>query len=241
MFPFFVLYHLMLSGNFYNSEIRHGIFWVLFEALGIFLGFKFCPHSIIPVTWNPEYSPPPPELCVLLIQEGANVFVPKVPRVGDNLIKTGFSIAYLFFTCVGTDGCEQGNPSLYFIDDHNIKCVEFQSLRQSNPNITTVVSNIAEGTAIDIDVRNNIVYWSDTHAWTINKKNLTSGEVKVILKEDIGEVFSIAVEWESGLIYWTDYLYERIEVAKTDGSARKTLVTHNVKSPVGIAVHPGKG
>ena len=100
MFPFFVLYHLMLSGNFYNSEIRHGIFWVLFEALGIFLGFKFCPHSIIPVTWNPEYSPPPPELCVLLIQDGANVFVPKVPRVGDNLIKTGFSIAYfIFYMC----------------------------------------------------------------------------------------------------------------------------------------------
>ena len=27
------------------------------EALGIFLGFDFCPHSIIPVTWNPEYPP----------------------------------------------------------------------------------------------------------------------------------------------------------------------------------------
>ena len=26
---------------------------------GIFLGFDFCPHSTIPVTWKPEYSPPP--------------------------------------------------------------------------------------------------------------------------------------------------------------------------------------
>ena len=83
MFLFFVLYHLMLSGNFCGSEIRHGIFWELnfgpgnrcfllpgiylfiylfilgglFEALGIFLGFHFCPHSIIHVTWNPEYLP----------------------------------------------------------------------------------------------------------------------------------------------------------------------------------------
>ena len=32
-------------------------FRVLLEALGIFLGFGFCPHSIIP-TWNPEYLPP---------------------------------------------------------------------------------------------------------------------------------------------------------------------------------------
>ena len=32
-------------------------FRVLLEVLGIFLGFGFCPHSIIP-TWNPEYLPP---------------------------------------------------------------------------------------------------------------------------------------------------------------------------------------
>ena len=32
-------------------------FRVLLEALGIFLGFGFCPHSIIP-TWNLEYLPP---------------------------------------------------------------------------------------------------------------------------------------------------------------------------------------
>ena len=30
-----------------------GFFWVLLEALGIFLGFHFCPHSIIPVTGIP--------------------------------------------------------------------------------------------------------------------------------------------------------------------------------------------
>jgi len=60
-----MLYHLMLSGNFYGLEIWHGIFLGLnfgpgiflgfVEALGIFWGFDFCPHSIIPVTWNPEY------------------------------------------------------------------------------------------------------------------------------------------------------------------------------------------
>ena len=48
------------SGNFNGSEIRRGIFGRLnfgpgiflglFEALGIFLGFDFCLHSIIPVT-----------------------------------------------------------------------------------------------------------------------------------------------------------------------------------------------
>ena len=63
--------------NFYGSEIRHeilgglnfgaGIFLaVLFESQGIFWGFVFCSHSIIPVTWSleirstPLLSPPPP-------------------------------------------------------------------------------------------------------------------------------------------------------------------------------------
>jgi len=37
-----------------------GILRVLFETLGILGGFDSCPHSIIPVTWNLEYHPPPP-------------------------------------------------------------------------------------------------------------------------------------------------------------------------------------
>ena len=42
-------------------EIRHGIFGVvLLQALQILGGFNFCPHLIIPVTWNPEYPPPLP-------------------------------------------------------------------------------------------------------------------------------------------------------------------------------------
>ena len=60
IFLFFVLYHFMLSGNFYcGSEIRHRIFWGInfgpvmfffFEAQGIFSVLVFAPHAIIPVT-----------------------------------------------------------------------------------------------------------------------------------------------------------------------------------------------
>jgi len=54
-------------------------------------------------------------------------------------------------------------------------------------------------------------------------------------------VDGIAVEWESGLIYWTDYIYERIEVAKLNGSSRKTLVFSNLNTPRGVAVDPRRG
>ena len=51
----------------------------------------------------------------------------------------------------------------------------------------------------------------------------------------------LACEWESELLYWTDYLFERIEVAKIDGSYRKTLFTTEVYNPRGIAVDPKSG
>ena len=52
MFLFSLLYHLMLSGNFYGLKIWHGIFLGLNFGPGIVLDFDFCPHSNNPVTWN---------------------------------------------------------------------------------------------------------------------------------------------------------------------------------------------
>ena len=49
--------HKIGMGFFGGQFLVQGFFWVLLEALGIFLGLDFWLHSIIPVTWNPEYPP----------------------------------------------------------------------------------------------------------------------------------------------------------------------------------------
>ena len=64
---------------------------------------------------------------------------------------------------------------------------------------------------------------------------------KVIIRDNLGQVDGLAVEWESGLIYWTDYIFERIEVARTDGLYRRTLFYTNLYNPRGIAVDPKSG
>lgn len=60
-FIFRVISFNALTGKFNGSEIRHGIFGVLFEAQGIFWGFDICPHSIIPGILR-ELPPPHPHL-----------------------------------------------------------------------------------------------------------------------------------------------------------------------------------
>ena len=64
---------------------------------------------------------------------------------------------------------------------------------------------------------------------------------KVIIRDNLGQVDGLAVEWESGLIYWTDYIFERIEVARIDGLYRRTLFHTNLYNPRGIAVDPKSG
>ena len=61
------------------------------------------------------------------------------------------------------------------------------------------------------------------------------------MRDYLGQVDGLAVEWENGLLYFTDYIYERIEVVKVDGSFRKTLFSTNIYSPRGIAVDPTSG
>ena len=65
--------------------------------------------------------------------------------------------------------------------------------------------------------------------------------IKVIIRDDLGEIYGLAVEWESEKIYFTDFIFERIEVANLDGTFRKTLITEDLYSPRGIAVDPKSG
>ena len=65
--------------------------------------------------------------------------------------------------------------------------------------------------------------------------------IKVIIRDDLGEIYGLAVEWESEKIYFTDFIFERIEVANLDGTLRKTLITKKLYSPHGIVADSKSG
>lgn len=65
--------------------------------------------------------------------------------------------------------------------------------------------------------------------------------MKVIIRDYLGEIYGVAVEWESGKIYFVDFIFERIEVANLDGTFRKSLITKDLFSPHGIAVDSKSG
>jgi len=70
--------------------------------------------------------------------------------------------------------------------------------------------------------------------------NISSGKMEDVIT-DLGTVYGLAVEWESHVMYWTDYSNGWIEVASLDGSQRKLLFMEEINRPRGIALHPKKG
>ena len=105
----------------------------------------------------------------------------------------------------------------------------------------TFVANLSRAVALDVHVSERTIYWSDINRRVIQRMNLTSGVIENIITANLGVVDGLAIEWESDLIYWTDYTYKRAEVATLHGKHRKVLIQGGLSNPRGLALYPKKG
>ena len=143
---------------------------------------------------------------------------------------------FSFLPGVSSSSC-QSLPCLYFGNGNTLKAIEINSSK-----VHTVLTSLNSVKAVDVHVKLNLVYWSETRPNAIKRLNVSSGKVEDILTDsNLGEIDGLAVEWESDLIYWTDYTNERIEVAQLDGKNRRTLIAGGMRRPREIAVDPRKG
>ena len=70
-------------------------------------------------------------------------------------------------------------PSLYFIDEHHIKCIELTASNETYVSVKTLKSDLVQGGAIDVHYWGRMIYWSDISQWTINRMSLVTGETEV--------------------------------------------------------------
>ena len=128
-------------------------------------------------------------------------------------------------------------PCLYFSHSKSLQSVEISSSK-----VYSVLPSLKNVVAVDVDVRQNLLFWSETLPNAIKMLNITNGKVTNVLSADnLGEIEGLAVEWEGGLIYWTDYTNHRIEVARLDGNNRKIVIAKGVRNPRRIVVDPRSG
>ena len=139
------------------------------------------------------------------------------------------------FFHTGVEKCAE--PCLIYSASTQINGIELSTSR-----VVNLVSSLRGAVAVDVHVRDKTIYWSDVQQHVIKRMKLqSSGNVEDIITDDLGDVDGLAVEWESNLIYWTDFSKGRVGVASLDGSRRKLLFVEDVGKPRGVALYPKKG
>ena len=132
-------------------------------------------------------------------------------------------------------GCQQ--PCIYLSNTTHIMAVEASLTHHP----LVVVSNLSRAVALDVHVNHGMIFWSDVRDKSIKRASVNGGNIKVIVKDNVGVVDGLAVQWRNDLLYWTDTTNNKIEVSRLDGSRRKVLFSEHLDEPRGIAVDPESG
>ncbi|XP_061572566.1 low-density lipoprotein receptor [Cololabis saira] len=128
-------------------------------------------------------------------------------------------------------------PTLYFTNKHEVRMITVD-----RSEYVPVISELKNAVALDMDMPNMILFWSDLSLKRISSSRVdvagNASSHSVVIDSGLEAPGGIAVDWIHGNIYWTDSRLQTISVATTDGSKRKTLITENLERPRAIAVDP---
>ncbi|RVE41824.1 hypothetical protein evm_013527 [Chilo suppressalis] len=114
-----------------------------------------------------------------------------------------------------------------------------------------------------VDIKAGMLYYCDVHRYEIVRQRLDGGGREVFINEDVDNCEGLAIDWMSGLLYWTDAALGRISAARlSDARLRVTLISGPMDrtdrtdrtdtnsssaserrdySPRSIALHPQRG
>ncbi|XP_077997711.1 prolow-density lipoprotein receptor-related protein 1-like [Glandiceps talaboti] len=145
------------------------------------------------------------------------------------------------WSCKSTD---PATPYLIFSNRHelrriNVRTQEFSSL----------ITNLRNSIALDFHYELGYLFWTDVVDDKIYRGKMSSevGEnaglvdVEPIVETGLATTEGLAVDWIGNNLYWVESNLDQIEVSKTDGSMRTTLIAGGMESPRAIALDPREG
>ncbi|KAE8613421.1 hypothetical protein XENTR_v10007716 [Xenopus tropicalis] len=115
------------------------------------------------------------------------------------------------------------------------------SLETSNSHVAIPLTGVKEASALDFDVTDNRIYWTDVSLKTISRAFMNGSALEHVVQFGLDYPEGMAVDWLGKNLYWADTGTNRIEVSKLDGQHRQILVWKDLDSPRALALDPAEG
>ncbi|XP_077312028.1 low-density lipoprotein receptor-related protein 5 isoform X1 [Lithobates pipiens] len=115
------------------------------------------------------------------------------------------------------------------------------SLETNNNNVAIPLTGVKEASALDFDVSDNRIYWTDITLKTISRAFMNGSSVEHVIEFGLDYPEGMAVDWMGKNLYWADTGTNRIEVSRLDGQFRQVLVWKDLDNPRSLALDPAKG
>ncbi|KAF7245366.1 Low-density lipoprotein receptor-related protein 5 [Varanus komodoensis] len=115
------------------------------------------------------------------------------------------------------------------------------SLETNNNDVAIPLTGVKEASALDFDVSDNRIYWTDISLKTISRAFMNGSTVEHVIEFGLDYPEGMAVDWMGKNLYWADTGTNRIEVARLDGLYRQVLVWKDLDNPRSLALDPSKG
>ncbi|ESO96765.1 hypothetical protein LOTGIDRAFT_51280, partial [Lottia gigantea] len=144
--------------------------------------------------------------------------------------------------------CDEDNKFLIFVKKNEIRGVDLQHANYNViPSITVrfVENSTSTATAIDYDLKEQRLYWTDEARNVINSASLNGSGVETVIDSGLSNPKGFAIDYLSRNMYFSSYNKDKdsstISVAKLNGAFRTEIISQNLKQLNSLAIHPGKG
>ncbi|XP_012250592.2 low-density lipoprotein receptor-related protein 6 [Athalia rosae] len=156
-------------------------------------------------------------------------------RPGDNYVcacQIGYELTKDKRTCVVPDAF------LLFARKENIGRISIENA--NNDNIIPV-TGVKDASALDFDMSDNRIYWTDVKLKTITRAFMNGSDMERVVDLGLETPEGLAVDWVAHNLYWSDTGSHRIEIVRLDGCSRRVLLWQDISEPRCLALDPERG
>ncbi|XP_054269003.1 low-density lipoprotein receptor-related protein 4 [Macrosteles quadrilineatus] len=156
---------------------------------------------------------------------------------------TGYTCACPTGVLMSVDGstCQtQPRAYLLLVTKNSLARVSFDT--DDRVDVTLPVTGISNAFAVDFHWNKSLIFYSDVDLHVIRSVDMLNlSRTADVISTNLTAPYGLAVDWLADNIYWTDYGLRTLQVARLDGSCRKTVVGTDLNEPRSVAVFPQRG